>query len=77
MKTWRLARSNARKIVGTAVAALVMGLAPAGLSVAKAAADRLQLSMMDDDKDADEPRLVQVQQHGQYGSAWWPAAEYG
>ena len=43
MKTWRLAI----KIVGTAVAVLVVGLAPAGLFVAKAAADRLQLSMME------------------------------
>lgn len=42
--------SKARNIVGTAVAALVVGLAPGGLSVAKAAADRVQLSMMDDDK---------------------------
>jgi hypothetical protein len=43
--------SNAKKFAGTAAAVLVLGLAPIGLSAAKAAAaDRLQLSMMDEDK---------------------------
>jgi hypothetical protein len=43
--------SVTKKLAGTAAAVLVLGLAPIGPSIAKAAAaDRLQLSMMDDDK---------------------------
>ncbi len=47
---------SVRKLVGTAGAVLVLGLAPIGLSAAKAAAtDRVQLSMMDDDKMQTKP----------------------
>lgn len=42
---------NVKKLVGTAAAFVVLGLAPVGLSAANAgAADRSQLAMMDDDK---------------------------